>query len=157
MHQNKIQNEENVARAIFLSDMMEEGGTISYAAFSLRHNESYFSVARLAISSWLDDIMKIPQSGTRQLGGYCRMNVGTIRATGLQHGCDKLSFDVEDKSSPTNASHAGIVVSYASNQLKGDKNLILKPVPPDMPTSRLLMKIQSRLTKIAQFDFVRFH
>ena len=35
MHQNKIQNEENVARAIFLSDMMEEGGTISYAAFSL--------------------------------------------------------------------------------------------------------------------------
>ena len=157
MQQNKIQNEENVARAVFHSSMMEEGGTISYAAFTLRHNESYFSVARMTVSCWFDDIMKIPQSDTRQLSGYCRMNVGTIRAIGLQHGSEMLSFDVVDKSSPTNASHAGIVVSYAGNQLKGDNKLILKPVPKDMSTSRILMRIQRKLTKIAQLDYVQFH
>lgn len=123
----------------------------------MRHNESYFSVARMAVSTWLDDIMKIPQSDTRQLGGYCRMNVGTIRSTDLQHSGEKLSFDVVDKSSPTNVSHAGIVVSYAGNQLKGDKKLILKPVPQDMSSSRLMMRIQRQLTKIAQLDYVQFH
>ena len=154
MSQIRLLNEENVARAIFLPEMMEDGGVISYSAFTLRHNESYFSVARMAVDSWLEDIKRIPQNDTRILGGYCRMNVGTIRAIDFRNDGDTLTFDVEDKSSQKNLSHAGIVVTFGGGQLRGDKHLVLKPIPANISASRLLMRIQSRLAKIASMDFV---
>ena len=83
MSENKVLDIEFVARAIFLPAMLDSNGTLSLAAFSLRHNEGYFSVARMAVEGWLEDIKRIPTSSTRQLGGYCKMGVADIRHLGM--------------------------------------------------------------------------
>ena len=85
MSEKKLLDSEYVARAIFLLAMLDSNGNVSLAAFSLRHNEDYFSVARMAVKGWLDDIRRIPTSTTRQLGGYCKMGVGDIRGLGFDY------------------------------------------------------------------------
>ena len=60
---------EKVARAIFSPMMIDVQGRITANAFALRHKESYISVNRLAVPSWLDDIKTIPQKRNRMLFG----------------------------------------------------------------------------------------
>ena len=76
MSDKRLLDTERVVRAIFLPAMLDSNGKVSLAAFTLRHNEGYFSVARMAVEGWLDDLKRIPSSATRQLGGYCKMGVG---------------------------------------------------------------------------------
>ena len=56
MSEKRLLDTEHVARAIFLPAMLDSSGNVSLAAFTLRHNEGYYSVARMAIEGWLDDI-----------------------------------------------------------------------------------------------------
>ena len=74
-----IEDNDNVARAVFFPQMISSEGVLSRAIFSLRHNESYISVCQMSIESWLDDIRKIPVNDDRQLNGYAVLNVGDIR------------------------------------------------------------------------------
>ena len=76
----QISDSENVARAIFSPRMVHQGRVLP-AAFELRSqiNEEYLSVMRMAIESWKEDILRIPQRKNRKLFGYSEMNVGDIR------------------------------------------------------------------------------
>ena len=150
-----IVDTESVARAIFSPAMIDSTGNISKAAFGLRHNESYISVARMSVNGWLDDIKSIPETPTRQLFGYGQLIVGEIRSIDVSFFDKQIVFDVEDKSTVNNKSHAGIIVQYDDVQLKGDKNLVLKPLQEHLPASMLLLKIQSKLANIANKKFVR--
>ena len=95
MSDKRLLDTERVARAIFLPAMLDSNGKVSLAAFTLRHNEGYFSVARMAVEGWLDDLKRIPASATRQLGGYCKMGVGDIRNLGFTYNeKDEVAFDV---------------------------------------------------------------
>lgn len=85
MSDKRLLDTERVARAIFLPAMLDSNGKVSLAAFTLRHNEGYFSVARMAVEGWLDDLKRIPSSATRQLGGYCKMGVGDVRNLGFTY------------------------------------------------------------------------
>ena len=150
MSDKKLLYTEYVARAIFLPSMLDSNGNISLAAFSLRHNEDYFSVARMAVEGWLEDLLRIPTSASKHYGGYCQMGVGDIRNLGFTYNDGyEVLFDVEDKSTTTNRSHAGIILIFGENVLSGDKSAVLKPLPTGMPASALLMRIQSKLSQLA--------
>ena len=157
MSEKKLLDSEYVARAIFLPAMLDSNGNVSLAAFSLRHNEDYFSVARMAVEGWLDDIRRIPTSTTRQLGGYCKMGVGDIRGLGFDYDeKNKVAFDVEDKATIVNKSHAGIMLMMREKLLKGDKSAVLKPLPMGVSATGLLMRIQTRLSLLAGKSVLRF-
>ena len=150
-----IDNSEKIARAIFSPAMIDDEGRISKAAFSLRHNESYISVARMSIEGWLNDIKSIPVNSSRQLEGYGILIVGDVRTLEINFFDKKVSFLVDDKSSSSNKSHAGIIIVYNEMLLKGDKNNGLKPLEKHIPASMLLLKIQTKLANIANKAFVR--
>lgn len=157
MSEKKLLDSEYVARAIFLPAMLDSNGNVSLAAFSLRHNEDYFSVARMAVEGWLNDIRRIPTSTMRQLGGYCKMGVGDIRGLGFDYDeKNKVAFDVEDKATIVNKSHAGIMLMMSEKLLKGDKSAVLKPLPMGVSATGLLMRIQTRLSLLAGKSVLRF-
>ena len=154
MSDKRILDAEHVARAIFLPAMLDSNGNVSLAAFTLRHNEDYFSVARMAVEGWLEDIKRIPTSATRQFGGYCKMRVGDVRSLGFTYNeKNEVAFDVEEKATPTNKSHAGILLLFGENMLKGDKDAVLKPLPTGVSAAGLLL-IQSKLSQLASKSFV---
>lgn len=155
MSEKKLLDAEHVARAIFLPAMLDSKGNVSLAAFTLRHNEGYFSVARMSVEGWLDDIKRIPETPTRRLGGYCEMGVGEIRSLGFAYDKEnKVDFDVEVKATTTNKSHAGIMLMLSNNILKGDKSDMLKPLPMGVSATGLLMRIQTKLSQLAGKSFV---
>lgn len=151
----KLPDTEHVARAIFLPAMLDSSGKVSLAAFTLRHNEGYFSVSRMAVDGWLEDIKRIPTSPTRQLGGYCKMGVCNIRGLGFVYDEEnEVAFDVENKATDSNKSHAGIIVVLSENTIKGDKTVLLKPLPTGVSATGLLMRIQTKLAQFAAKNYV---
>ena len=157
MSDSKLLDTEFVARAIFLPAMLDSNGNVSLVAFTLRHTEDYFSVARMTVESWMDDLKRIPTSATRQLGGYCKMSVGDIRKLGFAYDEEKkVVFDVEDKATEKSKSHAGILLVFGENTLKGDKVAVLKPVPTGISATGLLMRIQSKLSQLASKSYIAF-
>lgn len=152
----RIDNSESIARAIFQPAMIDASGNISIAAFSLRHNENYFSVARMSVNSWIEDIKCIPQTVDRKLCGYCKLIVGEVRMIDLSFHQKTVLFDIEDFSSSKNKSHAGITVSFANQQLKGDKAKIIKPLEKGIPAPVLMLKIQTRLMDLASKGYTTF-
>lgn len=79
MSEKRLLDAEHVARAIFLPAMLDSKGNVSLAAFTLRHNEGYSSVARMSVEDWLDDIKKIPETPTlSQLAGKSYITLDNI-------------------------------------------------------------------------------
>ena len=155
MSDKRLLDAEYVARAIFLPAMLDSNGNVSLAAFALRHNEDYISVARMAVDGWMEDIRQIPTSPMRQLGGYCKMGVGDIRNLGFTYNeKSKVVFDVEDKAKTTNKSHAGILLLFGGNTLKGDKDAVLKPLPTGVSATGMLMMVQSKLSQLASQSYI---
>ena len=155
MSEKRLLDAEYVARAILMPTMLDSSGNVSLAAFTLRHNESYISVARMAVEGWLEDLKRIPTSATRQFGGYCKMCVGDIRNLGFTYKeKNEVAFDVEEKATPTNKSHAGILFLFGENMLKGDKDAVLKPLPTGVSATGLQMLIQSKLSQLASKSLI---
>lgn len=124
MSEQRLSDKEFVARAIFLPAMLDNNSNVSLAAFTLRHNEGYFSVARMA--------------------------VGGIRALGFAFNkTDNAAFDVEDRATDTNKSHAGIILTFSEKVLKGDKAEVLKPLPTGVSATGLLLRVQTKLSQLA--------
>lgn len=53
-------------------------------------------------------------------------------------------------------SHAGILLVFGENTLKGDKVAVLKPVPSGISATGLLMRIQSKLSQLASKSYIAF-
>ena len=96
---------ENVARAIF-SPKMVINGEIQPETFRLRASisEDCISVMRMSISTWIEDIKRIPQRKNRKLYGFAEMNVGEIRNIQL----NSVKYDVQEYHNELAPSHAGI-------------------------------------------------
>ena len=146
----------NVARAIFSPQMIDDSGYITRAAFELRHNESYISVCQMNVGSWLDDIKAIPVNKSRTLVGYGILNSGDIRSQSFLHNEHEVVFDVVDQHTDKNKSHAGIVFFLDGAGLRGDKEYIIKDLPADTPAKPLVLRIQSRLLKLARLHYVKW-
>ena len=85
------------------------------------------------------------------------MGVGDIRSLGFVYEEENVvAFDVEDKATATNKSHAGIMLMMSDNMLKGDKSDVLKPLPTGVSATGLLMRIQTKLSQLAGKSFIAF-
>lgn len=155
MTDKPLDNNENVARAVFSPLMIDENGNLSRAAFSLRHNEDYISVAQINVSTWLNDIFSIPENANRKLFGYCVLNVQLVRNLAFQYKKYQVGYEVCEKHSETNKSHAGIYVLLDNAVLKGDKKNILKNIPEDVAVDTFTMRYQQKLVNIAQENFIK--
>lgn len=140
-----IEDIENVARAIFSPKMIIDG-EIQPEAFRLRSSisENYLSVMRMSVPSWVEDVKKIPQRKNRKLYGFAEMNVGEIRNIHLNN----VSYDVQDCSSESVPSHAGIFITVNGEDLIGGKRVTM--AEPDIEQDFLLLAIQRELVDIAQ-------
>ena len=150
-----IDNSANVARAIFSPQMIDASGNITRAAFSLRHNENYISVCLMNVMSWMDDVKSIPNNKDRELVGYAVLNAGDIRNQAFQYKKHHVTFDIVDKHSENNKSHAGIFIYLDNEGLKGDRIGFFKPLPANISASPLQLRVQGRLLKLARQHFVR--
>ena len=149
-----LRNTENCARAIFSPLMIDEKGNISRSAFALRHNEDYISVCQMSVASWADDMKAIPENEQRRFYGYAVLNVRQTRALSFSHVGKLVSFDVVDKHTERNKSHAGIIVLLDGQQIKGDKRLTVKPVPADIAIDAFVLRFQARLAALAQRNYI---
>lgn len=157
----RIDDAEDVARAIFSPQMIGPDGELLLSAFALRvfkdgTTEDYVSVSRTSIESWLKDIRQIPQRRNRQLYGYAELNVGQIHHIELQLNGHDVVFNVFDCSEGSTPSHAGIFINIEGNVLKGGSNSVLSALIPNQPESFVMMSIQEELLSIAKNKFVRF-
>ena len=83
------------------------------------------------------------------------MGVGEIRSLSFAYDKEnKVDFDVEDKATTTNKSHAGIMLMLSNNILKGDKSDMLKPLPIGVSATGLLMRIQTKLSQLAGKSYI---
>lgn len=140
-----IANAEHVARALF-SPRMIFNGEILPEAFKLRPSicESYLSVMRMSVSSWMNDIKAIPQHKNRILYGYAEMEVGEIRNIKLKN----VHYDVAEFSQNSMPSHAGIYITANEELLVGGK--LLKSIENGKEQDFLMLAIQRELVDIAQ-------
>ena len=151
----EIVNGANVARAIFSPQMIDASGNITRAAFSLRHNENYISVCQMNVMSWMDDVKSIPINKYRELVGYAALNVGEVRNQAFQYKKHHVTFDVVDKHTENNKSHAGIFIFLDGEGLKGDRSGLFKPLPANISAPPLQLRVQGRLLQLARQHFVR--
>lgn len=140
-----ISDSENVARAIFSPRMVYQGHILP-AAFELRAqiNEEYISVVRMAIESWKDDMLRIPQRKNRRLYGYAEMNVGGIRNIKKEN----VAFDVKPCENDVSKSYAWIFVTVNKEKLIGGR--ILLSIEDKNAQDFILLSIRQELAKIAQ-------
>lgn len=140
-----IPDSENVARAIF-SPKMIVNGEIQPEAFRLRAsiNEDCLSVVRMSISSWIEDIKKIPQRNNRKLYGFAEMNVGEIRSIRLKN----VDYDVRECATESTPSHCGIFITLNGKNLIGGVSFDW----PETDTEQdfVLLAIQRELVDVAQ-------
>lgn len=156
----RINDSENVARAIFSPQMIAFNGDLLLSAFALRvfrdgTAEDYISVNRMSVESWFDDIQKIPQRRNRQLYGFAELNVGKIRHIELQINGHKVEYNVHDYSEGSTPSHAGITTSVEGLTVRGGSNAFLSALAPNQPESFVMMAMQEELLAIAKNNFVR--
>ena len=140
-----MSDSENVARAIFSPRMVHQGHVLP-AAFELRAqiNEEYLSVMRMAVESWKDDILRIPQRKNRKLYGYSEMNVGDIRNIHK----DDVVYDVKPCDNEIVKSHAGIFITVKREKLIGGRELM--GIEDKKAQDFMLLSIRQELAKIAQ-------
>ena len=150
-----LNNTEDVARAIFSPLMVDEYGNILRSAFALRHNEDYISVCRMATRSWKEDMSSIPQGESRRLYGYTVLNTGQIRELSFNFANKAAVFDVVDKHTEKNLSHAGIVIMFDGSLLRGDRHLTVKPFPDDVPIDGFVLRMQTKLAVLAQKNMIK--
>lgn len=141
----RISDGENVARAIFSPRMVYQGHVLP-AAFELRAqiSEEYISVMRMAVDSWKEDIIRIPQRKNRKLYGYAEMNVGAIRNIHKNN----VTYDVKPCHNDTLKSHAGIFITVNKEKLIGGRELV--SIEDKKAQDFILLSIRHELTKIAQ-------
>lgn len=140
-----IGNQENVARIIFSPKMIYKGKLLP-AAFELRIqiHEDYLSVLRTSISSWQEEMCRIPNRKNRTAVGYALLNVGEIRSLSYAD----IVYDVLDKSSETILSHAGITITYQSTPIIGGLNI--ENLDASESEDFIRMAIRYKLVKLAQ-------
>ena len=155
-----LPDNENVARAVFSPQMIGVDGILLLSAFALRifkdgTKESYISVSRMSVNTWMTDIKGISQYKNRRLYGYATLNIRQIRSITLYAGNHPIIYDVIDCSNTNCKSHAGIIVQINDTILTGGHNSIIDKLEIDEPEDFVMVAIQAELLKIAKTNLVR--
>ena len=151
-----VDNSETVVRILHKDWVVD--GQLQITAFSLRQGESYISVNRPSIDTYLSDVSdfvskhadyKVSDEGSltyRQAG----LDVSAVRNIKVELG--QLSADVSVEVEPRDAhykSHAGIFTRYDEKNIKGGQESIQDKNDCLMPVRAILQKVQHQLLAFA--------
>ncbi len=154
-----VDNNETVVRILHKEWVVD--GQLQITAFALRQGESYISVNRPAIDTFLCDVSdfvskhadyKVSDEGSL---AYCQagLNVSAVRNIKVELG--QLSADVSVEVEPRDAhykSHAGIFTRYDDKNIKGVQEVIQDKNDGLMPVRAILQKVQHQLLALAVLE-----
>ena len=152
----RISDDEKVAR--ILSSEWVENGRILQTAFQLRAGETYLSVNRPAIDTYIEDIRTFVTNHSTYCchGEYYRralLNVGDIREIKISH--DALSVAAEVEVEPRNIhirSHAGIFTRYKGRNLKQGQLIKASGTGNNVSTDSILLELRYLLRQKATLE-----
>lgn len=156
--QNVINSEENVAR--ILSKGWVVNGALQHTAFMLRDGETYISVNRPAVDSYISDVasfVKGHKSFITTQGNiisYQRaiLNVGSIRNIAIKIEGQPLAVDVEvEPRDVFTKSHAGIFTRYNNNNVKTGSTLAVSQ-EKNFSADVVLLKVRLALVRLSSVD-----
>ena len=155
---NMVADTEDVARILRRNWVFD--GILQHYAFDMRRNETYISVNRPAVSSYVDDVRKFVESHPdfcfdSDEPAYMRalINVESIRKSELFIGDIKLNIDVEvEPRDVFTKSHAGIFTRYEGKNIKTNEKMKIEPIEDEVSSDAILLEVRSRLLDISKLE-----
>lgn len=154
-----IDNNETVVRILHKEWVVD--GQLQITAFALRQGESYISVNRPAIETFLSDVSdfvskhadyKVSDEGSL---AYRQASLGVSAVRNIKVELGQLSVDVSVEVEPRDAhykSHAGIFTRYDDKNIKGWQEAIQDKNDCLMPVRAILQKVQHQLLALSTLE-----
>ena len=154
-----IDNNETVVRILHKEWVVD--GQLQITAFALRQGESYISVNRPAVDTFLSDVTdfvskhadyKISDEGSL---AYRQASLGVSAVRNIKVDLGQLSADVSVEVEPRDAhykSHAGIFTRYDDKNIKGGQETIQDQNDCLMPVRAILQKVQHQLLALSTLE-----
>lgn len=154
-----IDNNETVVRILHKEWVVD--GQLQITAFALRQGESYVSVNRSAVDTFLSDVTdfvskhadyKISDEGSL---AYRQASLGVSAVRNIKVELGQLSVDVSVEVEPRDAhykSHAGIFTRYDDKNIKGGQKTIQDQNDCLMPVRAILQKVQHQLLALSTLE-----
>ena len=154
-----IDNNETVVRILHKEWVVD--GQLQITAFALRQGESYISVNRPAVDTFLSDVTdfvskhadyKISDEGSL---AYRQASLGVSAVRNIKVDLGQLSADVSVEVEPRDAhykSHAGIFTRYDDKNIKGGQETIQDQNECLMPVRAILQKVQHQLLALSTLE-----
>lgn len=154
-----IDNNETVVRILHKEWVVD--GQLQITAFALRQGESYISVNRPAVDTFLSDVTdfvskhadyKISDEGSL---AYRQASLGVSTVRNIKVDLGQLSADVSVEVEPRDAhykSHAGIFTRYDDKNIKGGQETIQDQNECLMPVRAILQKVQHQLLALSTLE-----
>ena len=151
-----IDNNETVVRILHKEWVVD--GQLQITAFALRRGESYISVNRPAINTFLSDVSdfiskhvdyKVSDEGSL---AYRQAGFGVFALRNIKVELGQLSADVSVEVEPRDAhykSHAGVFTRYDDKIIKGGQKSVQDKCNSLMPVRAILQKVQHQLMALA--------
>ena len=154
-----VDNSETVVRILHKEWIVD--GQLQITAFALRQGESYISVNRPAIDTFLSDVSdfvskhadyKVSDKGSLTYR-QASLSVSAVRNIKVELG--QQSADVSVEVEPRDAhykSHAGIFTRYDEKNIKGGQESIQDKNDCLMPVRAILQKVQHQLLALSTLE-----
>ena len=154
-----VDDKETVVRILHKEWVVD--GQLQITAFGLRQGESYISVNRPAIDTFLSDVSdfvskhadyKISDEGSL---AYRQASLGVSAVRNIKVELGQLSADVSVEVEPRDAhykSHAGIFTRYDDKNIKGGQDAIQDKNDSLMPARAILLKVQHQLLALSTLE-----
>ena len=154
-----VDNNETVVRILHKDWVVD--GQLQITAFTLRQGESYISVNRPAVDTFLSDVTdfvskhadyKISDEGSL---AYRQASLGVSAVRNIKVDLGQLSADVSVEVEPRDAhykSHAGIFTRYDDKNIKGGQETIQDQNECLMPVRAILQKVQHQLLALSTLE-----
>ena len=156
---SSIDNNEKVVRILHKDWVMD--GQLQITAFALRQGESYVSVNRPVIDTFLSDVSdfvskhadyKVSDKGSLV---YCQAGLDVSAVRNIKVELGQLSADVSVEVEPRDMhykSHAGIFTRYDDKNIKGGQEIVQDKYDRLMPVRAILQKVQHQLLALATLE-----
>ena len=156
---SSVDNNETIVRILHKDWVVD--GQLQITAFALRQGESYISVNRPAVDTFLSDVSDFVSkhadykvSDERSLA-YRQASLGVSAVRNIKVELGQLSADVSVEVEPRDAhykSHAGIFTRYDDKNIKGWQEAIQDKNDCLMPVRAILQKVQHQLLALSTLE-----
>jgi hypothetical protein len=154
-----IDNSESIVRILHKEWVVD--GHLQITAFALRQGESYISVNRPAIDTFLSEVSDFVSKHSEYKDSdegplaYRQASLEVLAVRNIKVELGQLSADVSVEVEPRDAhykSHAGIFTKYDEKNIKGGQESVQDKNNCLMPVRAILQKVQHQLLALATLE-----